>query len=557
MPRPSSSFSRRVLTSQLLVIIVVLALAAATFAWLGARTVTDATETRALSIARTLASESVIEEGATRASSEKEIDADAARSGDVQALAQEVASRNSVDFVVVTNDRGLRIAHPDGSRLGKKVSTSPDAALSGREETTHQKGTLGETVRAKVPVYSSTGDGTVVGEVSVGIRTSVVGAEVRQRIWVIGALAIAALAVGVVASVALGRRLKRQTLGIGPEELAEMAQHQEAVLRGLDDGVLGFAPDGRLTLSNSTARTLLGQDQGSKDDVDIPERIRTMVEEVLTDDADPEAPELRRRVSVGDRILLATAVRVRRGGISVGGVVTLRDETQILTMSRQLESVTTMADALRAQRHEFANRLHTVMGLVATGADQEAERYLGEILRTGPIGAPVEGIDAISDPYLRALAEAKGTTSAEGGVQLRISEDSLVLGRVREPEDVTLILGNLIDNAVRAAVRGSATPRVVEMHVLSDGEALHAVVSDTGDGLASESERERVFDDGVTSGDGSGDEAHGLGIGLALCRRVARRQGGRVWLIDGKDPRMGGASFGVELPHVLEEKGES
>ena len=117
------------LTSQLLVIIVVLALAAATFAWLGARTVTDATETRALSIARTLASESVIEEGATRASSEKEIDPDAARSGDVQALAQEVASRNSVEFVVVTNDQGLRIAHPDQSRLGKKVSTSPDAAL--------------------------------------------------------------------------------------------------------------------------------------------------------------------------------------------------------------------------------------------------------------------------------------------------------------------------------------------------------------------------------------------------------------------------------------------
>lgn len=553
MPRSSDSFSRRVLISQLAVIIVVLALAAVTFAWLGARAVTDTTQTQALSIARTLSTDPVVKNGATRATADRKIDPDAARTSDVQALAMDARSRNQVDFVVVTDNRGLRIAHPDTSLLGKKVSTPPDVALSGKEEITHQVGTLGETVRAKVPVYSSTGDGTVVGEVSVGIRTSAVSQEVRRELWAIGALAAVALLVGIVASIALGRRLKRQTLGVGPEELAEMARHQEAVLRGLDDGVLGFAPDGTLTLSNRTARALLGCAEHSTSDMDVPGELRDMVGEVLGE-RDSGSSELRRRLSVGDRILLATAVQVRRGGISVGGVVTLRDETQVLMMSRQLESVTTMADALRAQRHEFANRLHTVMGLVTTGAHREAERYLGQILRTGPIGAPVEGIDLIDDPYLRALAEAKGTTSAEVGVELRITEDSLVLGRVRDPEDVTLILGNLIDNAVRAAIQGEAESKAVELQLLSDGRALHAVVTDTGAGI---DPGESVFDEGVSGGKPTDDDAHGLGIGLALCRRVAQRQGGRVWVIAGQDPRLGGASFGVELPHVLDEKEES
>ncbi|WP_085528528.1 sensor histidine kinase [Kocuria massiliensis] len=551
MSRPSDSFSRRVLTSQLAVIIVVLTLAAGIFAWLGIRNVTDTTETQALAIARTLSTDDVVVQAATDASTQG-IDPQSARQAPVQKLALKTGAANKVDFVVVTDDHGLRLAHPEPSLIGKKVSTSPDAALAGHEEITHQAGTLGETVRAKVPVYSATGDGTVVGEVSVGIKTSAVGADVRREVLAIGGLVAVALAVGVAASVALGRRLRRQTLGIGPEELAEMTQHQEAVLRGLDDGVLGFSPEGRLTLTNQTARRLLGQ-EGATEDVVVPHAIQGMVVDVLEQDVrEGDEVSVRRRVAVADRILLATAVRVRREGMTVGGVVTLRDETQVLMMSRQLESVTTMADALRTQRHEFANRLHTVMGLVGTGAYAEAESYLGEILRTGPIGAPVQGIELVEDPYLRALIEAKGTTSAESGVDLRVAENSLILGRLREPEDVTLILGNLMDNAVRAVVRAEGASRVVEVQLMSDGADLHAVVTDSGAGIDSEAAGDQAFEKGMT-GEDHEEDGHGLGIGLALCRRVAGRHGGRVWLLARHDERFGGASFGVELPDVLEE----
>ena len=140
--------------------------------------------------------------------------------------------------------------------------------------------------------------------------------------------------------------------------------------------------------------------------VGVPDEVTALMAE-----APPEGA-LRRRITINDRILLATAVRVQRDGVSVGGVVTLRDETQMLTMARQLESVTAMARALRTQRHEFANRLHTVLGLVDTGATDEAHTYLSSLLGTGPITTPVEDIDLISDPYLRAVLESQGTTAA-------------------------------------------------------------------------------------------------------------------------------------------------
>jgi two-component system CitB family sensor kinase len=587
-----------VLISQLALVVVILVLVTGVFAWLGSRTVTEVTETEALSTARTLAIDPDVRAAATKASAEHTDPPDQQIVKSMLTITDDLRDRSGISFAVITDDRGIRLTHPDRSLIGHRVSTSPKEALAGRENISHESGTLGETVRAKVPIYSSADDETVVGEVSVGIYASVLDADLRRELLLLGTVAVLALALGGVVSVMLGRRLRRETLGVGPEELAEMARDQGAVLHGLDDGVLGFSADGTLTLSNSNAKELLGaadgqnpteakdgadtkdrvdakdraasarefdgdDEIGAADEIDVPDEITAMMADA------PAEGALRRRITIGERILLATAVRVQRDGVSVGGVVTLRDETQMLTMARQLESVTAMARALRTQRHEFANRLHTVLGLVDTGATDEAHTYLSSILGTGPIATPVEDIDLVSDPYLRAVLEAKGTTAAEAGVSLAVTPDSLAVGAVRDPEAVTLILGNLIDNAVRAAVAGQRYAEDggrVEVHVLSSGTELHAVVTDTGDGIDDEVAG-KIFDEGfstaeaasapdfgigLTTGTGTGD-GHGLGIGLALSRRVAETGGGRVWLIDGHDPDLGGASFGMVLPHALEE----
>ena len=555
------------LISQLALVIVILTLVTGVFAWMGARTVTEVTETKALSTARTLAIDPDVRAAATQASAEHAAEPDEQLVTSMLKITDDLRDRSGITFAVITDDRGIRLTHPDRSKIGHKVSTSPDEALAGRENVSHDSGTLGETVRAKVPIYSSEDGKTVVGEVSVGIFASVLDADVRRELILLGTVAVLALALGGVVSVMLGRRLRRETLGVGPEELAEMARDQGAVLHGLDDGVLGFDTNGKLTLSNSNAKELLGTASARESDdlVDVPDEVTALMAEAPADGA------LRRRITLGDRILLATAVRVQRDGVSVGGVVTLRDETQMLTMARQLESVTAMARALRTQRHEFANRLHTVLGLVDTGATDEAHTYLSSLLGTGPITTPVEDIDLISDPYLRAVLEAKGTTAAEAGVSLAVTPDSLAVGAVRDPEAVTLILGNLIDNAVRAAVAGQRYAEDggrVEVHVLSSGTELHAVVTDTGDGIDDEVAG-KIFDEGfststaasapdfgigLTTGTGTGTgDGHGLGIGLALSRRVAEKGGGAVWLIDGHDPDLGGASFGMRLPDALEE----
>lgn len=132
---------------------------------------------------------------------------------------------------------GLRLAHPDPGLLGLRVSTDPAEALAGREVVVSESGTLGQSVRAKVPVTDPASD-RVVGEVSVGISTDRVRSDLRSDLDYAALVALGALAFGTVGSILLANRWKTLTLGLEPDQLAELVREQEVVLRGISDGVV-------------------------------------------------------------------------------------------------------------------------------------------------------------------------------------------------------------------------------------------------------------------------------------------------------------------------------
>src|SRR5439155_952250 len=81
----------------------------------------------------------------------------------------------------------------------------------------------------------------------------------------------------------------------------------------------------------------------------------------------------------GERVLVANHVPVRLDGRDLGGVTTLRDRTELEGLLRELDSVRDLTDAMRAQAHEFSNRLHTLSGLLQLGHDEEALAFIKEV----------------------------------------------------------------------------------------------------------------------------------------------------------------------------------
>ncbi|ART73677.1 histidine kinase [Mycobacterium dioxanotrophicus] len=467
--------------------------------------------------------------------------------GPLQQLATEIQQRTGVLFVVITNNQGIRLSHPNRDELGKHVSTDPAEVLAGHEVVTRESGTLGPSVRAKVPVLAP--DSTrVVGEVSIGISTSAVHHQLWTDVRTAAALVGLALFIGVLGSYLLARRWRGLTMGLQPSEMAELIRTQAAVLHGIDEGVLAVDTTWKTAFINDEASRLLevGREAGRPvEQIGLTPRV---LEVFRAADATPNI------ATVGDRIVVVSSRPVTRDGRELGTVLVVRDRTDVESLTRELDAVQLMSTVLRAQRHEFANRLHLLNGLLHSGHVDEAAQYVEELLGSGPLGSALPGIDAVRDAFLQAFLAAKAAVAREAGVTLTIGENTWAPGRLALPVDVTSVLGNLLDNAIYAARTGVKADKVVEVELLQDGSTLHITVADTGDGVRPDFV-EHVFTEGKSTKPESGIPG-GRGIGMALSRQISRALGGDIRLSSpgNADAELCGAEFIARLPGVMVEE---
>ncbi|MFE3104846.1 ATP-binding protein [Nocardia tengchongensis] len=545
----------QILLLQIAVVGLTLGLAFGVFAYVSGDRLSGEYGQRALAIARTVASDPQVRAAVARYADSPLPAGPALRQeladGELERIADSARLRTGALFVVITDDAGIRLAHPDPARLGEMVSTDPSRALAGGEVVIQEHGTLGESVRAKVPVLQpdAVSGGRVVGEVSVGISTAAVHDQLLGDLRRAGLLVGGALLAGIAGSVLLARRWHGLTLGLEPSELAELVREQDAVLHGIGEGVVAVDAAWRTTVVNEEARRLLGIDPEPGAAVDAIGLTPRVLEAFRAADGHPV------QAAVGDRIVVVTARTVTRDARSLGAVLSVRDRTDVESLTRQLDAVSTMSTVLRAQRHEFANRLHLLSGLLHTGRPDEATRYLGELLGSGPLGATLPGVDAIRDPYLQAFLAAKAAHARERGVHLRLGPNTWIDANLAAPVDVTTVLGNLLDNAIDAAAAGGAVP-LVEVELVQEDATLHIAVADSGAGV-DPAVADSIFVEGVSTKSGGGPG--GRGLGLALARQVARARGGEVLLGDPggvreDSARLPGAEFIARMPGVLTEQ---
>ena len=217
------------------------------------------------------------------------------------------------------------------------------------------------------------------------------------------------------------------------------------MLGGVRDGVIAIDHLGRVTVCNPEAMRLLG---GEVRLGAAAGRLRCpLVVEALF--AARQAPAGALRV-IREQVVLATRLPVQREGQDLGMVLILRDRSDLDELGRELEATRALTDALRAQAHEYTNRLHALSGMLHLGHVEEAQSYLEELHGSVSHGAGVE------DPYLAGLLAAKSAAASEAGVRLTVGDPTWVPGRLRQPLDAVTVVGNLVDNAIRAARDGEA-----------------------------------------------------------------------------------------------------
>ncbi|OMH36914.1 ATP-binding protein [Tersicoccus sp. Bi-70] len=476
----------------------------------------------------------------------------------LRAYTRDVTAHAGLDFITVMRPDRTRVTHPNPAEIGRPYIGTVEPALRGNVFTETYTGTLGPSVRAIAPIRDASG--RVIGMVAVGQTTASVETTALAQLPAIVAIAALFAAAGAIVSIGLNRYLRRVTFGQGPEQLARMVVVFDAALHSVDDGLVLTDDAQRVLLYNDVAAELLGLPPTGDDtrpvplaEVALPASIAELVRTGRSCEDEVHV--------AGSHILVVTqreAVSSARtgpfrgfgirAGRRIGRMMTVRDHTELTAIAGELQTTRTLSDALRAQTHEHANQLHTVLTLLELSRAREAADLIaGELAGTaaGAGSADPAVAAVVPEPRTGALLAAKAAQGRERGVAVTVEADAGFTPSDREATALLTVLGNLIDNALDAAAGAGPAGRWVHV-ALSGGDGQIEVSVADGAAALTTGDVDRIFTRGWSTKPPSPGQpvAAGRGVGLALVRQAVASLGGDVD-VDVRD----GTVFTVAIPH--------
>jgi two-component system CitB family sensor kinase len=499
-------------------VVTVVVLAGGSAAYLQARERSqDTTAQRVIAVARSVAASPLVRSAVTAPLANP--------SAIMQPFAEQVRRDTGTDFVVVMTTKGIRYSHPKPELIGKRFSGHIDAAVAGGVVLETYGGSFGPSERVVVPVRAD--DGRVIALVSVGVTRENISRELSRQVPMLLLAGIVALLLAAAGSALISRRLRRLTHGMAPDELARMYEFYDAVLHAVREGLVLLDLEGRLMLANDEARRLL----------DLPQdwtgrRLNELGLPAPMTDALDGGREVQDAIHLtSNRVLVVSQAAARWEGRELGTVLTLRDHTDLQALTGELDSARGLAEALRSQAHEAANRLHSVISLIELGhSDQALTFATAELAMAQRLTDLVVG--AVDEPVLAALLLGKAAEANERGVELEVDPASTVPEGVIPSRDLVTVVGNLLDNAIDAAAAAPGPRRVGFSSWIEDTQSAQGIastlvlqISDTGAGMDDLSAA-RAFTRGWSTK--TGHRLVGHGLGLALVGQTTHRHHGTV-----------------------------
>lgn len=468
---------------------------------------------------------------------------EAFRNDDSQALIQSIVmpikEATGAEFIVIGNQEEIRFTHPVAEQIGEKMMGEDNerALQKGESYVSKADGSLGSSLRAKVPIILND---EIVGVVSVGFLVddirSIIHNYSKELWYVLLLIGVAAL----IGAVFLASYIKKMLFGLEPEEIAHLLFQKEIILQSTHEGILAVDQNGMITMINTAAENLVNEQKNIQIDY-LGKAIHQVlpfskIEEALQDGKS----RYNREMIVGKQIVFVNIIPIYFEEILMGAVASFRNKTEIEALTKELTKVQRYANALRAQTHEFSNKLHTILGLLLLSKPEEAIEFIRheKNIQQEWIRAVIE---KVSDPLISGILIGKLNIAYELQIDLSIQPDSKLTIELSGKQREALLtgLGNLIENAIDAVKDQPPTNRKITVFFTDVGKDIIFEIEDSGAGVLEEHIK-FIFDQGFSLKTGEN-----RGFGLALTKQLIADVNGDLYLEAGE---LGGACFIISLP---------
>ncbi len=431
-----------------------------------------------------------------------------------------LTSVENIQFIVVTDMNSIRYSHPYPYNIGKKFKGGDEKRVieTGESYISEAEGTLGKSLRAFYPIFNSTNN--QIGFVCVGTLMEIIN-EVRiNSIKSLIFTAIIGLIVGIIGAVLLSKNIKNTLLGLEPHEIVQLYNEKKGMINAIHEGILAVDVNKKITMINQSAINILNINSN-------PEAIMGMnVVDVVP------STKLIRVLESGNNeynyedvfngtVVVANRVVVKDEEKIIGAIATFRDRTQIIRMAEEITGVKQIVEALRANNHEFMNKLHVILGFIHTKKYDKAEKY---ILNAAQLQKQIGNIVTrkIKNTTIAALLIGKTSRAKELGINFDIDKKTYLSEETSKyNNDLVTIIGNLLENAFEADLKSNKDEKFVSLKIEDKDEHINIIVKDNGIGIKDE-DKDKIFIRGCTTKPNSG------GVGLDLTKRSVENMNGKI-----------------------------
>ncbi|AZU62828.1 ATP-binding protein [Neobacillus mesonae] len=439
----------------------------------------------------------------------------------IQPIAEEIRKDVGAEFIVIGNRNEIRYSHPNPKRLGKKmVGGDNDQVFKGESVISESVGTLGPSLRGKAPIFSGN---KVIGVVSVGYLQTDIATEVEKVQKKIFVATVIILIGGILVAFLISLNIKRAIFGLEPKEIAWMYQEKHAILESIHEGIIAIDTEGRITVVNETAHSILK----------VPistllrgKRIEQVLENThLLDVVQTGQAEYDQEFLIAGEVYLANRIPIFNNKNEViGAVASFRNKSELANLLKELSHIKTYAEGLRAQTHEYSNRMYTLLGLIQLGSYKEAIDFISKEVDVAQ-GLIQFLMKEVPDPVLAAFILGKSSLASELKINFSIDRESSFKDL---PEDISrdslvTIIGNLVNNAFEAVRESEKEEKRVSLFLTDLGKELIIEVEDNGMGI-DENTSGMIFQNGFTTKNTSSN----AGIGLSLVQNAIKDLGGNI-----------------------------
>ncbi|GLC28969.1 ATP-binding protein [Clostridium omnivorum] len=448
-----------------------------------------------------------------------------------------------VEYITVADSEGIRYSHPNPEMIGKKFVGGDESRVVQMGETyiSEATGTLGKSLRAFTPIYDEVNK-KEIGFVSVGTLTHSIEIAKHKAILYIIFIGLGGLLVGIIGAIILANNVKNTLLGLEPEEITKLYNEKMGIIGAIHEGLVAVDLKGRITLINDSALKILHYENTVNKELIIGRNIEDVIPNTrMINVLETGEAEFEEEQRINNTIIMTNRIPIKNRGKIVGAIASFRDKTEVTRLAEELTGVKKMAWSLRAQNHEFMNKLHTIAGLIQLEEYEEALQFISDVAK---IRSNISNIltENIKDVSLSALLLAKYNKAEECRVKLKIDVNSKLnkLPDYMTSEEIVSVIGNLIENSLDE-VKNDGTG-LIYLKIIQDEKFLNIEVKDNGSGIPLEY-REKIYEQGFSTKEGQ------RGHGMYIVKKIIDDFNGMI-SFDANE----GIQWDITIPMKMEEE---